>query len=123
MEILRYTIIGGGPDNHLLALKQLAQIRYDDELPEVFTDDSYKEYLNFRLSTSQLPNESGITVGYGAVVPDGYGCSYNPCQDRIIFCISTFVDCPETSSSKFAETLEESLLEMRDLCLGFGVKN
>lgn len=118
VEILRYTITGCGPDNHMLALKQLAHIRYDDELPELFTDQSFKEFNNFRLSTSQLPNESGITVGYGAVVPDGYGCSYNPCKDRIIFCVSSFVDCASTSSSKFAAKLEESLLEMQELCLG-----
>lgn len=120
VEILRYTIIGGGPDNHLMALKQLAHIRFDDELPELFNDQSYKDYLNFRLSTSQLPNESGVTVGYGAVVPDGYGCSYNPCDDQIIFCVSSFHDCPLTSSTKFANTLEESLLEMQQLCLGRG---
>lgn len=118
VEILRYTIIGGGPDNHLIALKQLAHIRYDDELPELFVDQSYREYLNFRLSTSQLPNDSGITVGYGAVVPDGYGCSYNPCDDMIVFCVSTFHDCPTTSSRKFATTLEQCLLEMQQLCLG-----
>lgn len=119
VEILRYTIVGHGPDNHLLALKELAKIRYGaDDLPELFTDQSYGEYLNFRLSTSQLPNESGITVGYGAVVPDGYGCSYNPCVDRIIFCVSSFHDCPLTSSSKFASKLEESLLQMQSLCLG-----
>lgn len=118
VDILRYTIFGTGPDNHLLALRQLANIRYDvDELPELFTEQSYREFLNFRLSTSQLPNESGITVGYGAVVPDGYGCSYNPCSNRIMFCISTFADCPETSSSKFADVLSESLLEMQQLCL------
>lgn len=117
VEILKYTITGHGPDNHLLVLKQLAKIRYYDELPELFVDKSYGDFLNFRLSTSQLPNESGITVGYGAVTPDGYGCSYNPTADRIIFCISSFADCMETSSSKFAGSLKESLLEIRDLCL------
>lgn len=119
VEILQYTITGGAPDNHLLALKELARIRYGpDELPELFCDQSYHEFLNFRLSTSQLPNESGITVGYGAVTPNGYGCSYNPCESRIIFCVSSFASCPQTSSSKFAASLEESLLEMEQLCLG-----
>lgn len=117
VEILKYTITGHGPDNHLAVLKQLAKIRYYDELPDLFTDQSYSDFLNFRLSTSQLPNESGITVGYGAVTPDGYGCSYNPTASKIIFCISSFVDCPETSSSKFANSLRESLCEIRDLCL------
>lgn len=120
VEILRYTIIGGGPDNHLLALKRLAHIRYDDELPSLFTDKSYSDYLNFRLSTSQLPNQSGVTVGYGAVVPDGYGCSYNPCDDCIIFCVSSFHDNPLTCSDKFAAKLEESLIEMQKLCLARG---
>lgn len=115
VEILRYTITGGGPDNHLLALKELARVRFD-ELPDLFLDNSYREHVNFRLSTSQLPTDSGITVGYGAVVHDGYGCSYNPREDRITFCVSSFVDCEQTSSSRFASTLVESLCEMRDLC-------
>lgn len=122
VEILRYTIIGSGPDNHLMALKRLAHIRYDDdELPQLFTDQSYKDFLNFRLSTSQLPSESGVTVGYGAVVPDGYGCSYNPRDERIVFCVSTFNDCPTTSSERFAQTLDQCLLEMQKLCLARGV--
>lgn len=123
VEILRYTIVGGAPDNHLLALRELAKLRYGcapEDALDLFQDPSYREFLNFRLSTSQLPNESGITVGYGAVVPDGYGCSYNPCEKRLVFCISSFNECPETSSSLFADKLEESLLEMQQLCLTRG---
>ena len=57
-----------------------------------------------------MPNESaGITVGYG--------CSHDPCEERIVFCASSFNDCPETSSAEFAVQLEESLLEMQQLCL------
>jgi len=42
-------------------------------------------------------------MGYGAVVPDGYGVSYNLQNDGIIFCIASFFSCNDTSSirSKF----------------------
>ncbi|KAG9510018.1 Choline O-acetyltransferase, partial [Fragariocoptes setiger] len=115
VEILRHTITGNGPDNHLLALRELGRARYDD-LPQLFRDSSYTEFLRFKLSTSQLPNERGITVGYGAVVSDGYGCSYNPCEMQIIFCVSAFASCPETNVDTFASLLEKSLFDMRNLC-------
>ncbi len=83
----------------------------------LFKEKSYKEYINFRLSTSQLPTEKGILVGYGPVVPDGYGCSYDPCNQSIVFCISSFFSSAETSSDFFALSLEGSLLQMRELCV------
>ena len=115
VEILKYTIQGEGPDNHLMALKEMARQRAQD--PLLFKEKSYKEYLNFRLSTSQLPSIQDILIGYGPVVPDGYGCSYNPCPDQINFCISSFYSNPETSSDFFARSLEGSLLQMREICL------
>lgn len=118
LHVLRYTITGQGPDNHLLALKQLSADRFD-ALPALFTDESYGEFLRFKLSTSQLPNEAGVTVGYGAVLPDGYGCSYNPMRARIVFCVSCFESCSETSAQKFAATLNSCLLSMQQLCACF----
>ena len=53
---------------------------------------------------------------YGPVVPNGYGACYNPQPESILFCISSFHNCKETSSTKFAKAVEESLLEMRRLC-------
>ena len=32
-------------------------------------------------------------MGYGAVVPDGYGVSYNLLDDGIIFCVASYFDC------------------------------
>ncbi|XP_054719314.1 choline O-acetyltransferase-like [Uloborus diversus] len=115
-EIMIYTVNGEGPDNHLLALKELAKAKTGDDLP-FFKDKSYFEYLNFRLSTSQLPTNYGVLVGYGPVVPDGYGCSYNPCSDHISFCVSSFFSSKETSSDFFAHSLEGSLLNMGEICL------
>ncbi|XP_055944108.1 choline O-acetyltransferase-like [Argiope bruennichi] len=114
-EILLYTINGEGPDNHLLALREIAKAKNYPDLP-IFQDKSYWEFLNFRLSTSQLPTKSGVLVGYGPVVPDGYGCSYNPCEDHIDFCVSSFFSSKETSSDFFAHSLEGSLLNMGEIC-------
>ena len=113
------TISGNGPDNHLMALKEMGKRKTGQESGGclLFKEKSYKEYLNFRLSTSQLPSREDILIGYGPVVPDGYGCSYNPCPDQINFCISSFYSSPETSSDFFARSLEGSLLQMREICL------
>ncbi|GIY17476.1 choline O-acetyltransferase [Caerostris darwini] len=114
-EIMLYTINGEGPDNHLLALREIAASKNQPDLP-LFQDKSYWEFLNFRMSTSQLPTKYGILVGYGPVVPDGYGCSYNPCDDHIDFCVSSFFSSKETSSDFFAHSLEGSLLNMGEIC-------
>lgn len=93
------------------------------ELHALFKEKAYKEYLNYKLSTSQLPSSSDILVGYGAVVPDGYGCSYNPCDNSIVFCIGSFNSCADTSSDFFARSLEGSLLQMREICLKIAERN
>ncbi|XP_023224274.1 choline O-acetyltransferase-like [Centruroides sculpturatus] len=113
-EILLYTINGEGPDNHLLCLKEMAALHGLEE-PALYQTDYYKEFLNFRLSTSQLPTTYDIVVGYGPVVPDGYGCSYNPQENRIVFCISSFKNA-STDSEKFAQNLHVSLIELKELC-------
>ncbi|CAN7994020.1 unnamed protein product, partial [Ixodes hexagonus] len=113
-EILTYTVNGEGPDNHLLGLREMARL-HEKPVP-LFEDKSYADFLRFRLSTSQLATEKNIMVGYGPVVPDGYGCSYNICPAHVDFCVSSFFSSPETSSDFFALSLEGSLLQMRELC-------
>lgn len=65
---------------------------------------------------NQVPTTMEMFCCYGPVVPNGYGACYNPQPEHILFCISSFKDCKETSSDMFAKAVEESLLEMRDLC-------
>ncbi|XP_023223789.1 choline O-acetyltransferase-like [Centruroides sculpturatus] len=110
-----YTINGERPDNHLLCLKEMAALHGLQE-PALYKTDYYKEFLDFRLSTSQFPTTYDIIVGYGPVVPDGYGCSYNPLHDRIVFCISSFKNDLSTDSEKFAQDLQLSLMELKALC-------
>ena len=47
------------------------------------------------------------------MVPDGYGVSYNPYSDNVIFCVASFFSCPETNSRKLASELHRSLQDMK----------
>ncbi|KAB1271488.1 Choline O-acetyltransferase [Camelus dromedarius] len=108
-------ITGMAIDNHLLGLRELAR-EVCKEPPEMFTDETYLMSNRFVLSTSQVPTTMEMFCCYGPVVPNGYGACYNPQPESILFCISSFHGCKETSSTKFAKAVEESLVEMRGLC-------
>lgn len=99
-----------------MALKQIAR-DHNLPTPELFLDPGYQLSNHFSLSTSQVTtNIVDSFICYGAVVPDGYGCSYNVRSDYILFCISSFTSCPTTNSRDFAESLTDTLFEIRDLC-------
>ncbi|XP_010139410.1 PREDICTED: choline O-acetyltransferase, partial [Buceros rhinoceros silvestris] len=113
-----YTILaitGMAIDNHLLGLREVARERFK-ELPEMFRDETYLTSNRFILSTSQVPTTMEMFCCYGPVAPNGYGACYNPQPQYILFCISSFKDCKETSSAALAKAVEESLLELRALC-------
>ena len=48
-------------------------------------------------------------MGYGPVVPDGYGCSYNPHAHSIVFCVSSFRSNGTTNTHRFVTQLADSL--------------
>ncbi|XP_059707211.1 choline O-acetyltransferase [Haemorhous mexicanus] len=108
-------VTGMAIDNHLLGLREVAREHFK-ELPEIFTDETYLTSNRFILSTSQVPTTMELFCCYGPVVPNGYGACYNPQPEHLLFCISSFKECKETSSGMFAKAVEESLLAMRDLC-------
>uniref|UniRef100_A0A8C6W2G0 Choline O-acetyltransferase n=1 Tax=Nannospalax galili TaxID=1026970 RepID=A0A8C6W2G0_NANGA len=108
-------ITGMAIDNHLLALRELAR-DLCKETPEMFMDETYLMSNRFVLSTSQVPTTMEMFCCYGPVVPNGYGACYNPQSEAILFCISSFHNCKETSSAKFAEAVGASLIDMKDLC-------
>jgi choline O-acetyltransferase len=102
-------------DCHLLALKVLAS-QSDQQLPDIFTDESFNCSNHFTLSTSQVPTSTeGSFMCYGPVVPDGYGCSYNPKPNYILFAVSSFKSCSFTKTELFANSLHSSLDEMYEL--------
>ncbi|NWH32229.1 CLAT acetyltransferase, partial [Chloropsis hardwickii] len=108
-------VTGMAIDNHLLGLREVAREHFK-ELPEIFTDETYLTSNRFILSTSQVPTTMEMFCCYGPVVPNGYGACYNPQPEHLLFCISSFKECKETSSDMLAKAVEESLLAMRDLC-------
>lgn len=60
---------------------------------------------------------------YGPLVPDGYGCCYNPGNNYILFGLSDYKDCPTTNLNDFQNSLEESLDQMRDHLLADGLQS
>ncbi|XP_039269614.2 choline O-acetyltransferase-like isoform X1 [Styela clava] len=108
-------ITGLAIDCHLVGLKEASK-ELKLPIPELFSDPSYDICNYFTLSTSQVPTNTDSFMCYGAVVEDGYGVSYNPHPDRIVFCISSFRSCPSTSSEKFAGAITESFRIMNELC-------
>ncbi|PSN50570.1 Choline O-acetyltransferase [Blattella germanica] len=113
-EVMVENILGQGIDIHLLGLREMAK-DLGEPIPDLFQDDVYQIANHFSLSTSQVPTKSDSFMGYGPVVPDGYGASYNPHADTIVFCLSAFHSCETTSTWKFAHSLEESLCAMKNL--------
>lgn len=86
-------------DRHLLGLKLIA-LEKGFELPLIFSSNVYKELMHFRLSTSQVPTNEPILMGFGPSANDCYGICYNPNETNITFTITAFKDCIETSSIK-----------------------
>ncbi|KOB73817.1 Choline acetyltransferase [Operophtera brumata] len=112
-EIMEANILGRGIDNHLLGLREMARETLG-ELPPIFTDDTYKQMIDYKLSTSQVSTTTdGTFMGYGAVIPDGYGCSYNPKRETVIFCIASFTSSSVTNTEAFRQSLEEALDSMK----------
>lgn len=52
---------------------------------------------------------------FGPTVPDGYGVCYNPMDEHINIAITAFNSCEETNAAKFAQAVEDALLDMRAL--------
>ncbi|KYN22541.1 Choline O-acetyltransferase, partial [Trachymyrmex cornetzi] len=104
-------IYGQGIDNHLMGLRYAAK-EAGEPIPEIFTDEAYAIVNHFVLSTSQVTTKNDVIVGYGPVVPDGYGCAYNVRKNGFIFSVSAFHSDGRTSAMQFAQTLEQSLRDM-----------
>ncbi|KOC63802.1 Carnitine O-acetyltransferase [Habropoda laboriosa] len=110
-QIANKAIIGEGVDRHLYGLKMIAMCDGID-LPKLYKDIGYTKSTYFTLTSSQVPYKSASFMCYGPVVPEGYGCCYNPRPTDILIACSSFKSCGDTSSKKFANILKEVLHNM-----------
>ncbi|KAL0104807.1 hypothetical protein PUN28_016444 [Cardiocondyla obscurior] len=105
---------GQGVDRHLFGLKMIAKSE-GIELPELYKDVGYTKSTYFNLTSSQVPYKSASFMCYGPVVPDGYGCCYNPRPKDILFACSSFKSSSDTNTKNFARVLKQTLCDMRDV--------
>ncbi|XP_022693330.1 carnitine O-acetyltransferase-like isoform X1 [Varroa jacobsoni] len=106
-------IRGQGVDRLFFGMKMMAA-EANIQIPSFFFDKAMVVSTHFRLSTSQVPAKSRSVMFYGPLVPDGYGCCYNPMNNRILFGLSAFKSCATTDLSRFRDCLEYSLNVMGD---------
>ncbi|XP_064397263.1 carnitine O-palmitoyltransferase 1, liver isoform-like isoform X2 [Halichondria panicea] len=122
----KLAMTGKGVDRHLFCLYVMSRYL---KLESPFLAKVLGE--PWKLSTSQTPgqqtgkidfNKMPKTIspggGFGPVAADGYGVSYIIQGDYFIyFHVSSFHSAPNTNSKKFAETIKQSMADMRDLVL------
>ena len=99
-----------------IGIQRAAQELWPNETLPFFEDPTFDYANKFKLSTSQVPINLPLSyMGYGAVVPDGYGISYNLQDFNIIYAICSFFSSQSTNSRRFCEALTTSLKDMKEL--------
>ncbi|XP_019718380.1 carnitine O-acetyltransferase [Hippocampus comes] len=107
-------IHGQAIDRHLLGLR-LQGIEDLTSMPEIFMDTSFAVAHHYNLLTSQVGSKTDCVMCFGPMVPDGYGVCYNPMDEHINIAITAFNSCEETNAAKYAQTVNDALLDMRAL--------
>ncbi|XP_016984375.1 uncharacterized protein LOC108048327 isoform X2 [Drosophila rhopaloa] len=118
-KLTKEAIKGQGIDRHLFGLQQMA-LENGLPLPDFFQSTGFVRSVTFQLFTSQVATSSGGFMAYGPLLSDGYGCCYNPQEDKIIFAISAWKTCPQISPFKYGKAINKSLNAMRRLILETG---
>lgn len=113
-QYTQWAVSGGGVDRHLLGLKLIAK-EHGKNIPDLLMEPSVAGTSHWKLSTSQVASRTGCLLGFGPVVPDGYGVCYNPQPNSINFSISSWKTSPETESERLASSLGSSLRDCYQL--------
>ncbi|CAN7942278.1 unnamed protein product [Ixodes hexagonus] len=81
---------------------------------DLATEAALRARGHITLATTQVSTQCDTSTFLGPIVPEGYCAFYNIRPDSFSFAITCSRTCPETSSTKFKEALEESLVQMGD---------
>ncbi|KAI8042775.1 hypothetical protein M5D96_004098, partial [Drosophila gunungcola] len=118
-RLTKEAITGQGIDRHLFGLQQMA-LENGMPSPEFFQSKGFVRSVSFQLFTSQVATSHESFMAYGPLLSDGYGCCYNPQEDKIIFAISAWKNSPQISPFKYGTAIKKSLNAMRRLILETG---
>ena len=124
---------GKGVDRHLFSLFKISKLR-THKTPAFYTDKAWEVSNTSVISTSNVTSEMIRFVGFGAVVPNGYGIAYGILNDTINLTASNFTQVfnnagdgfggiiretkeykIDTNSHQFCEMVGSCLLEIEDL--------
>ncbi|CAN7990158.1 unnamed protein product [Ixodes pacificus] len=86
----------------------------DTELPVASIVERKSAIQKIVIEISMVSTECDSATFFEPFVSDGYAIFYNVQSDSLTFAISSCKSCPETSSAKFKEALEKSLVQMGD---------
>ena len=107
---------GLGVDRHFQGMKKAAQLN-GLPIPDIYDDPGYTRSARMRLSTSQISSGHGSFTCFGPLQMDGYGCCYSINKNNLIVSISSMRSNKETCSDTFKSNLEQSFLDMQEVCL------
>ncbi|KAH8360904.1 hypothetical protein KR200_000015 [Drosophila serrata] len=118
-ELTKRALHGEGIDRHLFGLQQMA-VENCLPVPEFFKSKGFVRSVTFQLFTSQVATTHKSFMAYGPLTCDGYGCCYNPQENKISFAISAWKTSMGVNPEQYGKAIKKSLDSMRKLIVKTG---
>lgn len=110
--LTKEAVMGQGFDRHLFALKKISE-NSNSTKSVIFEDPAY-DALNYNiLSTSTLSSPVIFAGGFGPVVPDGYGISYQIRDEQLRTAVTSYKGSHD--ATKYIQALEHAFKSIHDV--------